>query len=266
MTRRAAGADPGADHPHHHLGVALAPGREIPFDVRQERQQPEGQVQDRLVPIEIDEERRLERAPGEVTSRRRLRVRRPPASNTSANRLAVASTPASCVAFSSSVRVGLLWIEARSAASMASTARRYSRQKSKSPKWRKGVRSSQPSIRSKREGSFSEASTRAASSSREARRVGSVVELKAVAAPHSQLVLEQAKLNALKARGRDQVVPEIEEVERGHGLQNVDLLNQDALDLDDAPATAGPPVRAPPPGPESLETSRAPRRAPTGSA
>ena len=43
-------------------------------------------------------------------------------------------------------------------------------------------------------------------------------------------------MNALNARGRDQVVPEIEEVERGHGLQNVDLLNQDALDLDDAPA------------------------------
>ena len=70
----------------------------------------------------------------------------------------------------------------------------------------------------------------------EARRVGSAVELKAVPAPHSQLVLEQAKLNALNARGRDQDVAEIEEVERGHGFQNVDLLKQDALDLDDAPA------------------------------
>ena len=61
------------------------------------------------------------------------------------------------------------------------------------------------------------------------------MKLKAVPAPHSQLVLEQAKLSALKARGRDQDVPEIEEVEGGHGFQDVDLLNQDALDLDDAP-------------------------------
>ena len=43
-------------------------------------------------------------------------------------------------------------------------------------------------------------------------------------------------MNALNARGRDQDVAEIEEVERGHGFQNVDLLKQDALDLDDAPA------------------------------
>src|SRR5262249_25788861 len=39
---------------------------------------------------------------------------------------------------------------------------------------------------------------------------------------------------ALKARGGDEVVPEIEEVERSHGFQDVDLLNQDALDFDDA--------------------------------
>ena len=85
----------------------------------------------------------------------------------------------------------------------------------------------------------------------EARRVGSVVELEAVPAPHPQLVLDQAELNALKARGRDQVVAEIEEVERRHGLQHVDLLNQDALDLDDAPE---PQDRLPerlPPGTES---------------
>src|SRR5205823_9015602 len=71
----------------------------------------------------------------------------------------------------------------------------------------------------------------------QARRVGRGVQLKAVLAPHSQLVLDQAKLSALKARGRDQIVAEIEEVERSHGLQNVDLLNQNPLDLDDAPAT-----------------------------
>ena len=64
---------------------------------------------------------------------------------------------------------------------------------------------------------------------------GSAVELQAVPAPHAQLVLDQAKLSALESRGRHQVVPEIEEVERGHGLENVDLLNHDALDLDDAP-------------------------------
>ena len=61
--------------------------------------------------------------------------------------------------------------------------------------------------------------------------------MKAILAPHSQLVLDQAKLSALKARGRDQIVAEIEEVERSHGLQNVDLLNENPLDLDDAPAT-----------------------------
>jgi len=70
VTRRAAGADPGADHPHRHLGVALPPGREISFDIPQEREQPEGQVQNRLISVEVDEERRLERAPREVTSRR----------------------------------------------------------------------------------------------------------------------------------------------------------------------------------------------------
>src|SRR5262249_54552932 len=68
----------------------------------------------------------------------------------------------------------------------------------------------------------------------EARRVGGVEDLEAVPAPHPQPVLDQAELNALEARGRDQVVAEVEEVERGHRLQDVDLLNQDALDLDDA--------------------------------
>src|SRR5262245_26654780 len=56
----------------------------------------------------------------------------------------------------------------------------------------------------------------------EARRVRSVVDLEAVPALHSQLVLDQAELNALEARGRDQVVPEVEEVEGRHGLQDVD--------------------------------------------
>src|SRR5262249_11943983 len=69
----------------------------------------------------------------------------------------------------------------------------------------------------------------------EARRVGSVEDLEAILAPHPQLVLDQAELNPLEARRRDKLVPEVEEVERGHGLQDVDLLDQDALDLDDAP-------------------------------
>jgi hypothetical protein len=40
----------------------------------------------------------------------------------------------------------------------------------------------------------------------------------------------------LKSGGGHQVIAEIEEVERRHGLQHVDLIQQDALDLHDARA------------------------------
>ena len=65
---------------------------------------------------------------------------------------------------------------------------------------------------------------------------GYVAAIRAAQRGAKVLAVEQAELGALEARGRDQDVPEIEEVERGHGFENVDLLNQDALDLDDAPA------------------------------
>ena len=59
-------------------------------------------------------------------------------------------------------------------------------------------------------------------------------QFEAVLGTHPQPVLDQPKLDTLESRGRDQEVAELEEVERGHGFEHADLLDQQLLDLGDA--------------------------------
>ncbi len=60
-----------------------------------------------------------------------------------------------------------------------------------------------------------------------------LVDLHALVGLHTQRVLDQSELQTLEPRRRDEQVPEVEEVERGHGLEYVDLLHQQTLDVDD---------------------------------
>jgi hypothetical protein len=48
---------------------------------------------------------------------------------------------------------------------------------------------------------------------------------------HSKGRLEQAKLQTLKAGGWKQVISEVEEIKRGHGFDDSDLIHQDFLYL-----------------------------------
>ena len=50
----------------------------------------------------------------------------------------------------------------------------------------------------------------------------------------AQANLQLPELKALKSRCRNQVVPEIEEIQRGHGLYDVYLIDKDLLDLRDS--------------------------------
>lgn len=53
----------------------------------------------------------------------------------------------------------------------------------------------------------------------------------------TNLDLEQAELEGLKARGREEIVAELEELLRAHGLQDLDLVVEELLDLADAGET-----------------------------
>ena len=59
---------------------------------------------------------------------------------------------------------------------------------------------------------------------------GAAVEAQAILAAQTELDLDQAELQALEAGRRKQHVAELEEVERRHSLQHVDLLQEQALD------------------------------------
>ena len=48
-----------------------------------------------------------------------------------------------------------------------------------------------------------------------------------------ETVLDQAELDALEPRRRNQQIAEVQEIERGHRLQDVDLVEQQPLDLGD---------------------------------
>jgi hypothetical protein len=60
------------------------------------------------------------------------------------------------------------------------------------------------------------------------------VEADALGGPEAQARLDQAELQALEAGGGHQKVAEVEEVHGRHGLEHVELLDQELLDLDDA--------------------------------
>jgi hypothetical protein len=56
VPRRAARPHLIANHSHHHLGVAVAPGGEQLIDVHKFGEQAKGGVQDGFVPIKIDKQ------------------------------------------------------------------------------------------------------------------------------------------------------------------------------------------------------------------
>ncbi|MEY3214759.1 MAG: hypothetical protein RIT28_5240 [Pseudomonadota bacterium] len=63
---------------------------------------------------------------------------------------------------------------------------------------------------------------------------GFVLKVDAVLATKAQAHLDLAELRGLKARGRDEVVAEVEEVKRRHRLQHVELVHAELEDLPDA--------------------------------
>src|SRR4029077_15614142 len=58
--------------------------------------------------------------------------------------------------------------------------------------------------------------------------------LRAHAAREAEPDLDQSELRRLEARRREQIVAEIEEIERRHRLQHLELLDQELEDLVDA--------------------------------
>jgi hypothetical protein len=64
--------------------------------------------------------------------------------------------------------------------------------------------------------------------------VGGTGETKAVLRADPEAVLDEAELNTLEAGGGDEVIAKLEEVEGGHGFEDVDLGDEELLDLGDA--------------------------------
>ena len=228
--RGAAGADLSADHPLRHQGVPVAPGREVLVDVHQDAEQAEGQLQHRLVAVEVDEERGLQSLGaeppgafgGQLGVRRRVedrfeagqgRVERGDLGLQGLFRQGGVATHRLLVA-AQGAQHGLAVGGAELVAGPADEGRPL-----------------QPGLDLVEEGGgrLGLGDARALRL-REQGVVGLVGVGQALGPGQAEAGLQQAELQALEARSRKQQVAEIKEVEGRHALEHVELLDQQLLD------------------------------------
>ena len=233
LPARPAGTDLHADHPVDHQRVAIAPEREVLVDPDQRREEAERPLEDRLVAVEHDHQRGEER-----------RIREPPLPRglqrlvlrLVEHRIEGLARPVELRQLRAARALGELRLaldrrpilveHARDVRAVLAPEVELRRAHERHPR--------EPRLDDVEEARLAlRRAHRPAVGRVERRLVVGLVVAQPLGALEAEPVLEAPELRALEPGRRRQQVAEIEEVERRHRLQDVDLVEEHALDADD---------------------------------
>ncbi len=224
---RAAGADLAADHALHHQGMTVAPERQGLVDVHQQRKQAERLLHRRHLAIDRDEQGRLH-GPRRKPPRLGALVRLEDGGECREGLVDAAGLLLATLGREH----GLDGFDIRGEVPHHRGPVRHTKRLAAPIEER---RARQPGVEQRQDG-------RAPARRREPLAIGDrkafldrlAVEWDARALGQAEPRLDQPELQRLEAGSREQVVAEIEEIRRRHGLQHIELRHQQLEDLVDA--------------------------------